>query len=47
LRSLFGYTDSPHPLELVAYLGYFVVAWLLFQTRFARAPIVAPNPATS
>jgi high-affinity iron transporter len=47
LRSLFGYTDSPHPLELVTYFGYFVVAWLLFQTRFARAPIVAPNPATS
>jgi high-affinity iron transporter len=47
LRSLLGYADSPRAIEVVTYVGYFVVAWLLFQTRFARAPIVAPNPATS
>jgi hypothetical protein len=32
---------------VVTYVGYFVVAWLLFRTRFARAPIVAPNAAAS
>ena len=42
LRSLFGYADSPHAIEVVTYVGYFVVAWLLSRTRFARAPIVAP-----
>ena len=42
LRSLFGYADSPHAIEVVTYVGYFAVAWLLFRTRFARAPIVAP-----
>jgi high-affinity iron transporter len=47
LRSLFGYADSPHAIEVVTYIGYFVVAWLLFRTRFARAPIVAPNAAAS
>lgn len=47
LRSLFGYADSPHVIEVVTYIGYFVVAWLLFRTRFARAPIVAPNAAAS
>ena len=47
LRSLFGYADSPHVIEVVTYVGYFVVAWLLFRTRFARAPIVAPNAAAS
>ena len=43
LRSLFGYADSPHAIEVVTYVGYFVVAWLLSRTRLARAPIVAPN----
>ena len=47
LRSLFGYADSPHAIEIVTYIGYFVVAWLLSRTRFARAPIIAPNAATS
>jgi high-affinity iron transporter len=47
LRSLFGYADSPHAIEVVTYIGYFFVAWLLFRTRFARAPIVAPNAAAS
>lgn len=47
LRSMFGYADSPHVIEVVTYVGYFIVAWLLFRTRFARAPIIAPNAATS
>jgi high-affinity iron transporter len=47
LRSLFGYADSPRAIEVVTYVAYFVVAWLLFRTRFARAPIVAPNAAAS
>jgi len=42
LRSLFGYADTPHVIEVVTYVGYFVVAWLLSRTRLARAPIVAP-----
>jgi len=47
LRSLFGYADSPHTIEVVAYLGYFVVAWLLSRTRLARAPITAPEKAVA
>ena len=47
LRSLFGYADSPHAIEVVAYIGYFVVAWLLSRTRLARAPIAAPNKAVA
>ena len=47
LRSLFGYADSPHVIEVVTYLGYFVVAWLLSRTSLARAPIAAPNKAAA
>ena len=47
LRSLFGYADSPHAIEVVAYLGYFVVAWLLSRTPLARAPIAAPKKAVA
>lgn len=47
LRALFGYSDEPHVIEVVAYVGYFVLAWLLSRTRFARAPITAPSRATS
>ena len=47
LRSLFGYADAPHLIEVVTYLGYFVVAWWLSRTRLARAPIVAPNNAAA
>jgi len=42
LRSLFGYADTPHVIEVVTYVGYFVAVWLLSRTRLARAPIVAP-----
>ena len=47
LRSLFGYADSPHAIEVIAYIGYFVVAWLLSRTRLARAPIAAPKKAVA
>jgi high-affinity iron transporter len=47
LRSLFGYADSPHAIEVASYLGYFVVAWLLSRTRLARAPITAPKKAVA
>ena len=45
LRALFGYADTPHLIEVVTYVGYFVIAWLLSRTRLARAPIAAPRPA--
>lgn len=41
LRALFGYQDEPTVIELVAYLGYFAVVWLLSRTRMATAPITA------
>ena len=47
LRALFGYADTPHLIEVVTYLGYFVIAWLLSRTRLARAPITAPARATT
>jgi len=47
LRSLLGYSDEPHLIEVVAYVGYFVAAWLLSRTRFGRAPIVAPTTAAT
>jgi high-affinity iron transporter len=47
LRSLFGYADTPHLIEVVTYLGYFVIAWSLSRTRFARAPIAAPSHVPS
>jgi high-affinity Fe2+/Pb2+ permease len=45
LRALFGYADEPHVIEVVAYLAYFAIAWLLSRTRLARAPISAPSTA--
>ena len=47
LRSLFGYADTPHVIEVVTYVGYFVTAWLLSRTRLARAPITAPKSAVA
>jgi high-affinity iron transporter len=41
LRALFGYQDEPTVIELVAYVGYFVVVWWLSRTRMATAPIAA------
>lgn len=45
LRALFGYADEPHAIEIVAYVGYFAIAWLLSRTPLARAPITAPSIA--
>jgi high-affinity iron transporter len=47
LRSLFGYSDTPHVIEVVTYVGYLVLAWLLSRTRLARAPITAPTKAVA
>jgi high-affinity iron transporter len=41
LRALFGYQDEPTVIEVVAYVGYFVVVWILSRTRMATAPITA------
>src|SRR5512140_2506989 len=41
LRALFGYSDQPHVIEVVAYVAYLAVVWLLSRTRSARRPIVA------
>jgi high-affinity iron transporter len=41
LRALLGYQDEPTVIELVAYLGYFAVVWVLSRTRMATAPITA------
>jgi high-affinity iron transporter len=41
LRALFGYQDEPTVIEVIAYVGYFVVVWVLSRTRMARAPITA------
>ena len=45
LRALFGYQDEPTVLEIVAYVGYFVVVWLLSRTNIARQPLRAPTEA--
>ncbi|HEV8669476.1 MAG TPA: FTR1 family protein [Candidatus Limnocylindria bacterium] len=44
LRALVGYQDEPTVIEVVAYLGYFVVVWVLSRTRMATAPITAKAP---
>jgi high-affinity iron transporter len=44
LRALFGYQDEPTVIEVVAYLGYFAVVWVLSRTRMATAPITAKAP---
>jgi high-affinity iron transporter len=41
LRALLGYQDEPAVIEVVAYLGYFAVVWVLSRTRMATAPITA------
>lgn len=48
LRALFGYSDEPHVIEVVAYVAYLVLAWALSRTRLARTPIAAvPRSATT
>jgi high-affinity iron transporter len=46
LRAFLGYQDEPTVLEVVAYVGYFVVVWLLSKTNLTRQPIRIPTEAT-
>jgi high-affinity iron transporter len=43
LRALLGYADSPHLIEVVAYLAYFVVVWVVSKTNIIR-PAVRTTP---
>jgi len=45
LRAFLGYQDEPTVLEVVAYIGYFVVVWLLSKTNIARQPLRVPTEA--
>ena len=47
LRALFGYSDTPHLIDVAAYVAYLGLVWALFRTRLARAPIVVPSAATT
>lgn len=46
LRALFGYQDEPTVIEVVAYVGYFVVVWLLSKTNIVR-PAVRVTPGAT
>lgn len=46
LRSFLGYQDEPTVLEVIAYVGYFVVVWLLSKTNIARQPLRAAAEVT-
>ena len=46
LRALLGYAESPHAIEVVAYLSYFVGVWLLSKTNFIRPAVRATADAT-
>jgi high-affinity iron transporter len=35
LRALFGYQDEPTIIELVTYLGYFVIVWAIWRSGLA------------
>jgi high-affinity iron transporter len=43
LRALLGYQDQPTLIEVVVYVGYFVVVWLLSKTNIVR-PVVRATP---
>jgi high-affinity iron transporter len=43
LRALLGYQDQPTLVEVVVYVGYFVVVWLLSKTNIVR-PAVRATP---
>ena len=45
LRALFGYQDEPTVLELVTYVGYFAVVWLIWRSGLAGR--ITPEPAPS
>ena len=46
LRALLGYAESPHAIEVVAYVSYFVGVWLLSKTNFIRPAVRATADAT-
>lgn len=43
LRALFGYQDEPTVIELVTYVAYFAVVWLLWRSGIAAR--LTPEPA--
>lgn len=45
LRAFLGYQDEPTVLEVVAYVGYFAVVWLLSRTNLTRQPLRAATEA--
>ena len=49
LRAFLGYQDEPTVLEVVAYMGYFAVVWLLSKTSLTRQPlhVAAEAPRTA
>jgi high-affinity iron transporter len=49
LRALVGYQDEPTVIEVVAYLGYFGVVWLLSKTNIVRpaVPVKTEVPRTA
>ena len=46
LRALLGYAESPHAIEVVAYVGYFVGVWLISKTNIIRPAVRATADAT-
>ena len=45
LRALFGYQDDPAAIELVTYLGYFILVWVVWRSGLAArfTPKTAPT----
>jgi high-affinity iron transporter len=46
LRALLGYADSLHLIEVVAYLAYFVVVWVVSKTNIIRPAVRATSEVT-
>lgn len=46
LRALLGYADSPHAIDVVAYVLYFVGVWLFSKTNLIRPVVHATAEAT-
>jgi high-affinity iron transporter len=44
LRALFGYQDEPTVIELVTYVGYFVIVWLIWRSGLAARFTPKPTP---
>ncbi len=45
-RALFGYQDEPTVIEVVAYLAYFFVVWVLSKTNIVRPAVPVTPEAT-